>query len=154
MSTIDAVSSYSIKSNYSSSSSDNDTLSKDTIKKLEEYGIDPAGVSSETEAKKLIKEAEAEEEAKAAAQQDDLYSRVKDLADKLGIQVSKNDDFDSTFSKLSSKIDVLKGDGNGSDYNVIKSEYETLKLQYESGSSSTMNALDLLGQSNRIGAGL
>ena len=86
-----------------------------------------------------------------------MYDRVKSLARKLGLNVSQNEDFEKIFNKMSTKINNLKGDGYGSNYNVVKSEYETLKLQYNSeikGGSSLLSALDILGQSNKLSIGL
>lgn len=159
MSSTDAVSSLII-GGYSNISKGK-SLSEETLKKLEKYGIDVTSVSSEAEAKKLIEKAEKEEAEKQSskdnAQQESLYDRVKSLARKLGLNVSQNEDFEKIFNKMSAKIENLKGDGYGSNYNVVKSEYETLKLQYNSeikGGSSLLSALDILGQSNKLSIGL
>jgi len=159
MNSVEKVSTYTL-GGYSALSKGN-ALSEETIGKLEALGIDISSVKSEQEAKRLIKKAEEEQQKQNSSDnesgQETLFKRVKSLAEKAGVSVSENDDFEIIFSKLSSKIDDLKGDGYGSGYNVLQSEYETLKLQYNSeikGGSSTLNALDILGQSNRMGIGL
>ncbi len=158
MSSVEAVSSIII-GGYSNIN--NKTLSKDTLDKLEKYGIDASSVSSEYEAKKLIEKAEKEksaaEQEKNNSNQDDLYSRLKNLAQKIGITINQSENFETIFSKLSKKIDDLKGNGYGSNYNAVKSEYETLKLLYNTeikGGSSLLSALDILGKTNKIGIGL
>ena len=159
MSSIEAVSSY-IPGGYSNLSKTN-SLSEDILRKLEFYNIDVSSVKSESEAKRLIEKAEQEEAEKEnnqnTSEQENFYTRLKSLARKIGITVNQNEDFESVFSKLSSKIDDLKGDGYGSGYNILKSEYEMLKLQYDSeikGGSSLLSALDILGKSNRMNIGL
>jgi len=159
MSSVENVSSY-ILGGYSISSKGN-SLSEETLRKLEALGIDVASVKSETEAKKLIQQAEEEQEQQNStgdtSKQETLFEKVKSLARKVGLNVSENEDFENVFSKISSKIEDLKGDGYGSGYNILQSEYEMLELQYNSeikGGSSLLSALDILGQSNRMGIGL
>ncbi len=157
MSAVDAVSSFII-GGYSNLN--NKSLSKDTLEKLEKYGIDASSVSSEHQAEKLIEKAEQENENNKqhnSSGRENIYSRLKNLAEKVGLGINQNEDFEKIFSRLSAKIDNLKGSGYNSDYNVIKSEYETLKLRYNSeikGGASLLSALDILGMTNKTGIGL
>ncbi len=151
-------------SSNNSSSSKTSNLSEETIRKLEALGIDVDSVSSETEAKKLIAEEEAKksssvegEENNTMSEEETLFNEIKNLAQKLGITVSENDNIEDIFSKIESKLESLKENSYNSNINVFQSEYEMLKRQFEnmnSGESSILSAMDMISMSNRAALGI
>ena len=86
-----------------------------------------------------------------------LYARLKALALRLGITVSKNEKISTILAKIQERIAQLEKEKSNSNINVIKSEYETIKQQYHSlinGDSSLLTGLDILSQSNRAELGI
>ena len=157
---------YSISALDSANSSINkkDELSAATKKKLEALNIDISSVSSETEAKRIIKEEEAKKSEKtdstqieSGSQEEKLYNRIKNLARKIGIDVSKNENIETIFTKIDEKLNALEENSNNSNINVLRSELEILKNEFKNittGESSILSAMDLLSQSTRAELGI
>lgn len=137
-------------------------LSQKTIQKLLELGIDINSVSSETEAKRLI----AQEEAKRSAENNDknenkkkdytaeeqLVIDLKNLARKLGLTASENEDITDILKKISDRLEQLNENNSNNNLNVFESELDMLKNQFKnitSGESSILSAMDILAQNNR-----
>ena len=157
---------YSVSSLNSNSSSINkkEELSEATKKKLKALNIDISSVTSETEAKRIIAEEEAKKsektdtkQAEAGSQEEKLYNRIKNLARKIGIDVSKNENIAAIFTKIDEKLKALEENNNNSNINVLRSELEILENEFKnmtSGESSILSAMDLLSKSNRAGLGI
>ncbi|HIS87914.1 TPA: hypothetical protein IAA87_00605 [Candidatus Avigastranaerophilus faecigallinarum] len=157
---------YSVSSLNSNSSSINkkEELSEATKKKLKALNIDISSVTSETEAKRIIAEEEAKKsektdtkQAEAGSQEEKLYNRIKNLARKIGIDVSKNENIEAIFTKIDEKLKALEENNNNSNINVLRSELEILENEFKnmtSGESSILSAMDLLSKSNRAGLGI
>ena len=157
---------YSVSSLNSNSSSINkkEELSEATKKKLKALNIDISWVTSETEAKRIIAEEEAKKsektdtkQAEAGSQEEKLYNRIKNLARKIGIDVSKNENIEAIFTKIDEKLKALEENNNNSNINVLRSELEILENEFKnmtSGESSILSAMDLLSKSNRAGLGI
>lgn len=158
---------YSISAIDSTNSSINkkDELSASTKKKLEALNIDISSVSSETEAKRIIKEEEAKKSEKtevivvstSGSQEEKLFERIKNLARKLGINVSKNENIETIFVKIEERLKELEENSNNSNINVLRSELEILKNEFKNittGESSILSAMDLLAQSTRAELGI
>lgn len=157
---------YSVSSLNSNSSSINkkEELSEATKKKLKALNIDISSVTSETEAKRIIAEEEAKKsektdtkQAEAGSQEEKLYNRIKNLARKIGIDVSKNENIETIFTKIDEKLKALEENNNNSNINVLRSELEILENEFKnmtSGESSILSAMDLLSKSNRAGLGI
>lgn len=157
---------YSVSSLNTNSSSINkkEELSEATKKKLKALNIDVSSVTSETEAKRIIAEEEAKKsektdtkQAEAGSQEEKLYNRIKNLARKIGIDVSKNENIESIFTKIDEKLKALEENNNNSNINVLRSELEILENEFKnmtSGESSILSAMDLLSKSNRAGLGI
>ena len=157
---------YSVSSLNSNNSSINkkEELSEATKKKLKALNIDVSSVTSETEAKRIIAEEEAKKsektktkQAEAGSQEEKLYNRIKNLAGKIGIDVSKNENIEAIFTKIDEKLKALEENNNNSNINVLRSELEILENEFKnmtSGESSILSAMDLLSKSNRAGLGI
>lgn len=157
---------YSVSSLNSNSSSINkkEELSEATKKKLKALNIDISSVTSETEAKRIIAEEEAKKsektdtkQAEAGSQEEKLYNRIKNLARKIGIDVSKNENIETIFTKIDEKLKALEENNNNSNINVLRSELEILENEFKnmtSGESSILSAMDLLSKTNRAGLGI
>ncbi|MCD7740336.1 MAG: hypothetical protein LUH11_03200 [Candidatus Gastranaerophilales bacterium] len=161
MSSINTISGFT--SGTSSSSTKAVNLSEETIAKLLALGIDIESVSSETEAKKLIEQAEDEKKGnssdkdKNSKSDESLYDSLKSLANKIGITVSQNEDIEDIFDKISQKLDEFKENSYSTNYNVFQGEYEMLKLQFKNMNSpeaSILSALDIMSQNNRAALGI
>ncbi len=136
-------------------------LSEQTIRKLKSLGIDPKTVSSEIEAQKLIEEKEnpkyIKTENKISSEDkklENLYKRLKALALELGIVINENQKIPDILDKIHNKITELenKTKGSNSDFNAIKSEYESVKLSFNNiiaGKSPLLSEMDVLSQNNR-----
>lgn len=141
-------------------------LSESTITKLKALGINPEEVSSETEAKKIIAEenskkkaekADNSNETKSKSQEEKLYERIKNLADKIGINVNQNENINSIFSRIEAKFNEIKENSYNSNYNILKSEFEMIQQQFKditSGESSILSAMDMISQNNRSTLGI
>lgn len=141
-------------------------LSESTISKLKALGINPEEVSSETEAKKIIAEEEAKRKAKktdnsnetkSTSQEEKLYERIKNLAQKIGINVNQNENINSIFSRIEAKFNEIKDTSYNSNFNVLKSEFEMIQQQFKditSGESSILSAMDMISQNNRYTLGI
>ena len=152
----------SISETYSVTARAESLLSAALRSKLVSYGIDVNSVSSETEAKKLIAQAEktdASHEVKTSSQsrEEKLYARLKLLAGRIGLTVSQQERISAIISKIEIRIKELEKQKNNSDFNAIKSEFEAIKMQYNSflkGESPLLTGMDILGKSNRAVIGL
>lgn len=157
---------YSVSSLNSNSSSINkkEELSEATKKKLKALNIDISSVTSETEAKRIIAEEEAKKsektdtkQAEAGSQEEKLYNRIKNLARKIGIDVSKNENIETIFTKIDEKLKALEENNNNSNINVLRSELEILENEFKNittGESSLLSAMDLLSKTNRADLGI
>lgn len=157
---------YSVSSLNTNSSSINkkEELSEATKKKLKALNIDVSSVTSETEAKRIIAEEEAKKsektdtkQAEAGSQEEKLYNRIKNLARKIGIDVSKNENIESIFTKIDEKLKALEENNNNSNINVLRSELEILENEFKNittGESSLLSAMDLLSKTNRADLGI
>ena len=139
-------------------------LSDASIRKLKSLGIDIKSISSEEEAKRVIEKKEHSDNVNETSNksytetsEDKLYNRLKTLAEKLGIAVSKNEKISVIFDKINEKITELEKNGNNSNINVIKSEYEMIKQEYRSivnSDSTLLTGMDILSQRNRAILGI
>ncbi len=157
---------YSVSSLNSNNSSINkkEELSEATKKKLKALNIDVSSVTSETEAKRIIAEEEAKKsektktkQAEAGSQEEKLYNRIKNLAGKIGIDVSKNENIEAIFTKIDEKLKALEENNNNSNINVLRSELEILENEFKNittGESSLLSAMDLLSKTNRADLGI
>lgn len=157
---------YSVSSLNTNSSSINkkEELSEATKKKLKALNIDVSSVTSETEAKQIIAEEEAKKsektdtkQAETGSQEEKLYNRIKNLARKIGIDVSKNENIEAIFTKIDEKLKALEENNNNSNINVLRSELEILENEFKnmtSGESSILSAMDLLSKTNRADLGI
>ncbi len=149
-----------IFTSYKVSQNNKTFLSESTISKLKALGINPEEVSSETEAKKIIAEEEAKKKAektdnsnetKSTSQEEKLYERIKNLAQKIGINVNQNENINSIFSRIEAKFNEIKDTSYNSNFNVLKSEFEMIQQQFKditSGESSILSAMDMISQNN------
>ena len=157
---------YSVSSLNTNSSSINkkEELSEATKKKLKALNIDVSSVTSETEAKRIIAEEEAKKsektdtkQAEAGSQEEKLYNRIKNLARKIGIDLSKNENIEAIFTKIDEKLKALEENNNNSNINVLRSELEILENEFKNittGESSLLSAMDLLSKTNRADLGI
>ena len=137
-------------------------LSNETIGKLKALGIDISTVSSETDAKKIIREkTEAKERAnnahKADARFEKLYQRIKTLATKLDVPVSTSEKIEIVLSKINERISTLEENNNNANVSAVRSEYDSIKYTYETLTSARANlftGLDILGKTNRVVMGI
>ena len=124
-----------------------------------------SAVSSETEAKKLIEEAEKEKKSsndeesdkKDTTAEENLYNDIKNLARKIGINVNKSENIEDIFDKISQKLDEFEENSYNSNLNVFQSELDILKRQFKnmySGESSILSAMDMISKSNRAALGI
>lgn len=155
-----------IFTSYKVSQNNKTFLSESTISKLKALGINPEEVSSETEAKKIIAEEKAKKKAektdnsnetKSTSQEEKLYERIKNLAQKIGINVNQNENINSIFSRIEAKFSEIKENSYNSNFNILKSEFEMIKQQFKditSGESSILSALDMISQNNRSTLGI
>lgn len=155
-----------IFTSYKVSQNNKTFLSESTISKLKALGINPEEVSSETEAKKIIAEEEAKKKAektdnsnetKSTSQEEKLYERIKNLAQKIGINVNQNENINSIFSRIEAKFNEIKDTSYNSNFNVLKSEFEMIQQQFKditSGESSILSAMDMISQNNRYTLGI
>lgn len=158
---------YSVSSLNSNSSSINkkEELSEATRKKLKALNIDISSVNSETEAKRVIAEEEAKKSEKteviivsgSGSQEEKLFERIKNLARKLGINVSKSENIETIFIKIEERLKELEENNNNSNINVLRSELDILKNEFKNittGESSVLSAMDLLSKSTRAELGI
>lgn len=155
-----------IFTSYKVSQNNKTFLSESTISKLRALGINPEEVSSETEAKKIIAEEEAKKKAekadnsnetKSTSQEEKLYERIKNLAQKIGINVNQNENINSIFSRIEAKFSEIKENSYNSNFNILKSEFEMIQQQFKditSGESSILSAMDMISQNNRSTLGI
>ncbi|MBR1754837.1 hypothetical protein IJ732_08390 [bacterium] len=85
-----------------------DAVTDETLKKLEELGIDPSTIKTETEAQQRIKEAESAQ-ANTSAQPpvqslDTAVKNLRELAEKIGIHVEKGDDIQRLTDTIDRRI--------------------------------------------------
>ena len=157
MALINAITSVSVSSGSMIKSSS--VLSDDIIDKLKELNIDVSKVSSETEAKRLIDEAE-EEQTEAASEQTDaeiLYDDIKSLGRQLGLEFTQNENIQDIFDEISLTLDEFEENSYNSNFNIIRSELDILKREFKflySGDSSMLSAMDILSNNNRAVLGI
>lgn len=134
-------------------------LSDDIIDKLKELNIDVNKVSSETEAKRLIDEAESEK-TEAASEQTDaerLYDDIKSLGRKLGLEFTQNENIQDIFDEILLTLDEFEENSYNSNFNILRSELDILKRDFKflySGDSSMLSAMDILSNNNRAVLGI
>ena len=140
-------------------------LSEETIGKLLELGIDIDSITSESQAKKIIDEEQKkktsktndEENQTSQTESENLYNDIKNLARKLGINISKSENIEDILDKISAKLESLQDNSYNSNLNVFQSELDILKRQFKNlyaGESSILSAMDLLSQNNRAVLGI
>lgn len=136
-------------------------LSEETIRKLIALGIDIESVSSESEAKKLIEQAEKKQEKEIKktnlSHEEQLFERLKNLARKLNIVVTDNQTIEEVFNKIRDKIEELEKNSNNSNINVIKAEFEIIEQEYKNVSKSGISlfsAMNIMSQNNRAALGI
>lgn len=151
---------------FKTSQNNKTVLSDSTIAKLKALGINPEEVSSESEAKRIISEEEAKkkaekagnsEETNSTSKEEKLYDRIKNLADKIGININQNENINSIFSRIEAKFDEIKDGSYNSNYNILKSEFEMIQQQFKditTGESSILSAMDMISQNNRATLGI
>ena len=91
----------------------NQKLSESTKQKLEELGIQYNSNITETQAQKLISTFQAQKNAQNEKkntssnnnQQNDLFERAKKLAQKIGINVSEKENFESLIQKIETNLE-------------------------------------------------
>ena len=147
----------------SSASTESSNLSETTINKLKALGIDVSTISSESEAKKAIAEAEENNEADDKGTEQDstdeekLYNDIKNLARRLGISADENTNIEDTLNKISTKLEEIEDNSNNANLNIFQSELESLELRFKnlySGESSILSAMDLMAENNRAALGI
>ncbi len=113
-------------------------LSETTRRKLLALGIDPSSVTSESEAKLLIENAQSKRQAvnktentnskTVCTSESELITRAKQLASKIGVTVKENSSIEQILSDLSSKINrTYQGE-----LDTIRNEYNTVKQNQNS----------------------
>lgn len=98
-------------------------LKEETKKKLEALGIDPSTVTSEAEARKKIQEAQAAQAAAIVTEADgvkanpiqQVFSDVKDLAERMGIKTGSEQNLQSMFAEINKKITSFE---RGAEFNI------------------------------------
>lgn len=145
-------------------------LTQATKSKLEALGIPYDPKISEEEAKKLIIKTQAPEKEKQAHNEslfqqnnnnsNSLFERLKKLADKLGIQINENANFQEIISTIENKIKE-QIQTNKSDINSLKElksisqelsmiKAQTGSMQNENSSEvELMHTLEMLGKYNK-----
>ncbi len=121
-------------------------------------------VSSSTEKEKKEESKVEEKEIKktetsgADKNLENIFTKLKFIASQLGISVSDNEYIESIIQKIQLRLNELQEEyQNNSDYNAIKSEFETTVLEYRGlsqGQTSSLSGLDILGKSNKSVLGL
>jgi hypothetical protein len=91
-------------------------LSEETKRKLLALGIDPSTVTSEAQAKKLIEKAQSNSSIKETTKtenktvctsESEILTKAKNLAQKMGIKLSKNMTIDEILQSISDKISQM-----------------------------------------------
>ena len=134
-------------------------LSEELRQKLLALGIDPSSVSSDTEARILIEnllQSQVTTEVKSTKSEDfccgeqELISRAKNLASKIGLSISNNLTLEEILEKISKKLEEkLENAGNnekiislvqycGEELAAIEKDYSTVK-QNENAMFASMN---------------
>jgi hypothetical protein len=126
-------------------------LSEETKRKLKALGIDPTTVTSEAQAKKLIEKAEANSSVKETTKTEDksvstseseVLTKAKNLAQKMGVKLSKNMSIDEILKSISEKIsEMLNSEDDGAqelakgfqqEFSEISNEYTPVKQNQNS----------------------
>jgi hypothetical protein len=126
-------------------------LSEETKRKLLALGIDPSTVTSESQAKRLIEKAQANSSVKETTKTDnktvstsesEILTKAKNLAQKMGIKLSKNMSIDEILKSISDKItEMLNTDDEGTqkiaegykqEFSEISNEYTPVKQNQNS----------------------
>lgn len=148
-------------------------LSEETKAKLIALGIDPSSVSSEAEAQALISQVEAMSKTDKArpktnnlpttpSSEQELMTKARELAEKVGVQLSQTDTLDDMCKKISEKLEKLAGNyaSDTPKMNVIKGYSEEL-AQIDAGYQKIQNnhqsifaAMNMLSMSNKFALGL
>lgn len=176
--------------NYSISSvSFGSHLDEATIRKLKALGIDPSKVQSKQQAETLIKQAEEQQKAQAAssnqqapqvgsydAQMQSVREKeakltldIKDLAEKIGVTLSKNDSMKVSIEKIETKIKEITAKENTSktdlsttqkvnatpeDLNFKLQDIKTRYQELEMAHSSMYAGQDMMAMLNRMALGI
>lgn len=89
---------------------------------------------------------------------ENIIKRLKSIALQLGLTVTDTENIESIIQKIQNRIDELQEDyKNNSNYNIIKSEFEAVKLEYRNitaGQISFINEMDIMAKSNRAVLGI
>lgn len=144
-------------------------LTEATKAKLEELGIAYNQNMSESEGKKLIREAELKKSQTENQQQNfnqsqqdksDLFKKALSLAEKLGVNVPEDASFEKLISILEQALEVRVNQANG-DYEQLQKlqnysrELASIQAQskggsgYDSTNEALMKSLEMLSQYNR-----
>ncbi len=143
-----------------------DELSSTTKQKLEELGIDPSTVTSETQAQVLIAQAEAARQQQNGSQgggnssEQELMSEAKNLASEVGVTVSSTDTLDDIIDNITAQIQVMMESGNQSKI-ALAQGYQTQLASISDRVTSVQitqqnifNAMDMVSVSNKYALGL
>ncbi len=139
-------------------------LSEETKRKLRELGIDPSTVSSEAEAQRIIsailKKLEVQQtvnntKTNSCCVELEILSKAKNLAIKLGVNISTSAGTQEIIDKLSAVIDSQKT--KGKDINNYEAELEEIKRDYNAtkeNQNSFYTAMNISANLNKLILGL
>lgn len=160
------------------------TLSEETIRKLKELGIDPNTVKNEAEAQTLITQAQKAKtnnngekvQGKTDTQMqsmkeksEDLSTMIEDLADKLGVTLSKTDSAKVSIEKLEQSIKAISEPSSMNKVGAVtdkkidekpedlKADLQDIKTKYEDVESAKNTAFagqDMMAMLNKIALGI
>lgn len=159
-------------------------LSEDTIRKLKELGIDPNTVKTESEAQALIAQAQkakkGNSQTKVQGQTDtqmqavkekanDLGKKMEDLADKLGITLSKTDSAKVSIEKLDVAVKAVAEPNSTNRISAVtdkkidekpenlKADLQDIKTKYEDVERAKNTAFagqDMMAMLNKMALGI
>lgn len=139
-------------------------LSEETKKKLRELGIDPSTVSSEAEAQRIIsailKKLEIQQsvnncKTNSCPGELEVLSNAKNLAIKLGVNISSSACTNEIIEKLSAVIKAQKNEGK--DINNYEAELNEIKRDYNAtkeSQNSFYTAMNMSANLNKLILGL
>lgn len=159
-------------------------LSKETIRKLKELGIDPNTVKTEAEAQALIAQAQKAKNSNNGQRvqgktdiqiqsmkekSEDLGKRMEDLADKLGIKLSKTDSAKVSIEKLEQAVKAVTEPNSVNKTTVVtnkkidekpenlKEDLQDIKTKYEDlerAKNSAYAGQDMMAMLNKMSLGI
>lgn len=149
-------------------------ISEATRQKLIALGIDPSIVTSESQAKTLIEKVEqtrkterfeeiktADSKVKVSTSEQDLICRAKNLADKMGIHLTKDLSLDEILTIIAKEIEMVInsdiGEGTKAKYIEYNAELKSIKDGYsvvQSNENAVMNSMNYAAQINKMILGL